>query len=109
MTTCHNKFCYGVTDLARKFFTPFHVQNNTLIHTGHVMWGLNTQQAKDLLSNNPQQDPEDSKHKVDLFIQDLCKKGIDSIYDMRVVNADAISYLERSTEKCLQISDKRIN
>ena len=43
--------------------------------------------------------PEEGGEKGDLLIRDLWTQGTDSIHDMHVVNADAVSYHSRTPEK----------
>ena len=40
--------------------------------------------------------PEVTEQKGNLLIRDLWKQGTDSVHDMRVVNTDALSYLEKA-------------
>ena len=42
--------------------------------------------------------------KVDPLIQDLWYKGTYIIHDIRVVNTDASSYLQRYPDKCLKVT-----
>ena len=50
--------------------------------------------------------PEVTKQKVDLLIRDFWQQGTDIVHDMRVVNTDALSYLEKASEKCLHEAEK---
>ena len=49
---------------------------------------------------------EATEHKYDLLILDLWQNGTDSVCNMRVVNTDANSHLENSTEKFLQEAER---
>ena len=49
---------------------------------------------------------EVTEQKGDLIIRDLWQQGTDSVHDMRVVNTDALSYVRRSPEKCLQEAER---
>ena len=44
---------------------------------------------------------EVTEHKGDLLIRDLWQQGTDSVHNMRVVNNDALSYVRKTPEKCL--------
>ena len=46
--------------------------------------------------------PEVTEQKCDILIRDLWQQGTDSVHDMCVVNTDALLYVRRSPEKCLQ-------
>ena len=46
--------------------------------------------------------PEVTEQKGELLIWDLWANGTDSVHDMRVVNTDAKSYLEKSPKRCLE-------
>ena len=50
--------------------------------------------------------PEVTEQKVDLLIQDLWQQGTDSVHDMCVVNTDALSYVQKTPEKCLHKSER---
>ena len=50
--------------------------------------------------------PEVTEQKGDLLIRDLWQQGTDSVHDMRVVNTDALTYLEKAPEKCLHEAEK---
>ena len=50
--------------------------------------------------------PEALEKKGDLIIQDLCKKGMDGIHEIRVVNTDAYYYPHMTMEKCLLLAEK---
>ena len=50
--------------------------------------------------------PEVTEQKGDLLIRDLWQQGTDSVYNMRVVNNDALSYLKKAPEKCLHEAEK---
>ena len=45
--------------------------------------------------------PEVTEHKGNLLIRDLWKNGTDSAHNMRVVNTDAKSHMEKEPDKCL--------
>ena len=61
---CHNKICDGVTNLARKTFTPTHVCEDPKIYKSCAMCG-----GKGKLKGSPLKD--EGELKVDLFIEDL--------------------------------------
>ena len=46
------------------------------------------------------------EQKGDLLISDLWQNGIYSVHDMRVVNTDARSHLEKPPEKFLQEAER---
>ena len=46
--------------------------------------------------------PEATEQKRDLLIRELSQNGTDSVHDMRVLNTDAKSHLEKPLDKCLQ-------
>ena len=46
--------------------------------------------------------PEVTEQKGDHLIWDLWQQGTDSVHDMHVMNTDALLYVRRSPEKCLQ-------
>ena len=50
--------------------------------------------------------PEVTEQKGDLLIRDLWQQRTDSVHHMRVVNTDALSYVRRSPEKCLQEAER---
>ena len=50
--------------------------------------------------------PEVTEQKGDLLIQDLWHQVTDSVHNMCVVNIDALSYVRRSPEKCLQEAER---
>ena len=50
--------------------------------------------------------PEVTEQKSDLLIRDLWQQGTDSVHDMRVVNTDALLYVHRSPEKCVQEAER---
>ena len=79
--------------MAIKDFTTSHVHGKHLIHTGCVMWGMKTQNIRELIPNNPPQVLEDSEQKGDLLIWDLWNKGTDSIHDMLFVHTESTFYL----------------
>ena len=49
---------------------------------------------------------EEGEEKGDLLIQDLWTQGTDSIYDMCVVNTDAVSYQSKTPEKYLESTER---
>ena len=53
--------------------------------------------------------PEVTEQKGDLLIRYLWQQGTNSVNDMRVVNTDALSYVRRSPEKCLQEAEREEN
>ena len=50
--------------------------------------------------------PEVTEQKGDLLIRYLWQQGTDSVHDMRVMSTDALSYVCRSPEKCLQEAER---
>ena len=44
--------------------------------------------------------PEVTEQKGELLIWDLWQQGTEIVYDMRVVNTDALSYVRKMLEKC---------
>ena len=50
--------------------------------------------------------PEVTEQKGFLLIRDLWQQGTDSVHDMHIVNTDALSYVRRSPEKCLQKAER---
>ena len=53
--------------------------------------------------------PEVTEQKGDLLIRDLWQQGTDSVYDMRVVNTDALSYVQKTPKKGLHESERGKN
>ena len=49
---------------------------------------------------------EEGEEKGDLLIQDLWTQGTDSIYDMCVVNTDAVSHQSKTPEKYLESTER---
>ena len=103
--TCHNKLCDGVADLAGKAFTSLHVRYDPLIHSGCAVREGKAHPAGSLHKNSPVA-TENSKQKGDLPIRNLCQIGMDSIHDMRVMNTDALSHQNKSSQKRLHTVDK---
>ena len=109
ITACHNELRDGVADLAGKAFTPAHVRDDPLIYSGRAMSRTKPKLAGSKLtipSDATTAVPEVTEHKGDLLIRDLWQQGTDSVYDMRVVNTDALSYVCRSPEKCLHKAER---
>ena len=52
---------------------------------------------------------DNSEHKGDFLICNLCQRGTDSIHDMSTVDTYSLSYREKSLEKCLHIAEKEKN
>ena len=50
--------------------------------------------------------PEVTEQKGDLLIRDLWQQGTDSVHEMRVVNTDALLYVRKTPEKCLQETER---
>ena len=50
--------------------------------------------------------PEVTEKKGGLLIRDLCQNGTDSVHDMRVVNTDDKSHMNKDPEKYLQESER---
>ena len=50
--------------------------------------------------------PEVTEQKGDLLIRDLWQQGLDSVHDMHVVNTDALSYVQKTPEKCLHKAER---
>ena len=106
LATLWMHYRYGVSNLSRKYFIPLLVRDKPLFTTGCVTRGINSQTDGHKKPNNTPMVPYNSKKKVYLLIQYLWKKWVERIYDIRVVNTDSISYLQRSPDQCLQVSKK---
>ena len=52
---------------------------------------------------------EEGGEKGDLLIRDLWTQGMDSIYNMRVMNTDAVSYQSRTPKKCMETTERENN
>ena len=100
ITTRHNKIHDGVDDLSVKAFTPLHVRDDPLIHTGCAVQEVNAHTTVTLPTNSPVT-IENSDQKGDLLIHNLWKIGTNIIHGMHVLNTDALSYHNKSPEKCL--------
>ena len=110
VTARHNELRDGVADLANKDFTPAHVRDETLIYSGRTMSRTKPKPAGSKHTSPPDAttaEPEVTEHKGDLRIRDLWQQGTDNVHDMRVVNTDALSYVRRSPEKCLQEAERK--
>ena len=109
VTSCQNELRDGVADLAGKAFTPSHVRDDPLIHSGRA-----TSRTKPMTAGSTKTDPtretpaepEVTKQKGDLLIQDLWQQRTDSVHDMRVVNTDALSYVRKTPEKFLHKAER---
>ena len=105
----HNKLCDGVVDLTSKALTPTHICNDPLINRGSAMWSGRASFVGYHPPNNPQGMAEDSKQKFGLLIQDIWDKGNDCIFDMRMVNTDAVSCVLKTSEKILIAAERDKN
>ena len=88
----------GAAELAGKSFTPLHVHNDYLIHPGNDVKEENVQPVG-LPRNNPPVTTDKLERKGDLLIHELCQKGTDIIYGMRVLNSDPPLLLEQVTRE----------
>ena len=96
-------------DLAGKAFTPAHVRDDPLIYSGRAMSKTKPKPARSKLTSPPDAKtavPEVTEQKGDLLFWDFWHQGTDSVHDVRVVNTDALSYVRRSLEKCLQEAER---
>ena len=109
VTAHHNEIRDGVADLAGKAFTPAHVCDDLLIHSGRAMSRTKPKPAGSKLttpSDATTAAPEVTEQKGDLLIWDLWQQGTDSVHDMCVVNTGALSYVRRSPQKCLHEAER---
>ena len=93
ITAHHNELRDRVADLAGKSFIPGHMCNDPKIFTGHAVRGGKSKakgKASEKFKVAPP--PEEGEEKGYLLIRDIWPQGTDSIYNMRVVNTDAVSY-----------------
>ena len=88
-------------DLSRKSFTPTRVRNNPLIFAGRDVQRTKAQ-SDGTTPYPPKNKQKAMEYKGDLLIRYLWQNGTDIFHNMRVVNTDAKSYLEKTPEKCLQ-------
>ena len=105
VTARHNELHYGVADLAGKAFTPDHVHDDPLLYSGRARSSTKPMPAGSKLttpSDATTAAPEVTEQKGDLLIRDFWQQVTYSVKDMRVMNTDALSYVRRSLEKCLQ-------
>ena len=86
----HNELRYGVAKLAGKAFTPAHVRNNPNLHGSRCAGGEGQRRSKRESCGGTTSGR--GGVEGDLLIRYLWTQGTDSIYDMHVVNTDAISY-----------------
>ena len=87
ITERHNKLRDGVADLASKAFTATHVRDDPNMFTGCAVRGG---KAKSKVRGAPPKD--EWELKGGLLIRDLWMQKANSINDMRVVNANAVSH-----------------
>ena len=109
VTACHNELRDGVADLAGKAFTPDHVHDDPLIYSGRAMSRTKPNQDGSNLKKPTDETtaaPKVTEQKGDLLIRDLWQQGTDSVNDMRVVKTDALLYVRKSPEKCLQEAER---
>ena len=103
-----NKLRDGVADLASKAFTPSHVRDNPLIFSGHsVKMNKDTLAGASGTTDQARaQPPEVTEQKGDLLIRYLWLNETDSVHNMRVMNTDAKSQMDKAPEKCLQEAER---
>ena len=101
VTARHNELHDGVAYLAGKAFTPSHMRNDPLIHSGFAVKRTKATPARDSGKNDQAgaPPPEVTDQKGDLIFRDLWQNGTDSVHDMRVVNTDAKSHRTKEPKR----------
>ena len=97
----HNELCDGVAYLTGKAFTPSHVHNDPLIYSSRAVKRTKAAPAgaSGTRKHAEVQPPEVTEQKDNLLIRDLWQQGTDSVYDMCVVNTDALTHRTKDPEK----------
>ena len=88
------------------------MRNDPLIYSCRAVRRTNPTPAGSIKPNPPGETtaaPEVTEQKGDLLILDLWQQGTDSVHYMRVMNTDALTYLSKAPEKCLQEAEKGKN
>ena len=106
VTTLHNKLHDRVGYLASMVFTLLHMRNISLIYPGFFVQEGKEQPSRLLGSYNPPALRGKTEHKGDLLIRNLQQRGVGSIHNMRVVDAENLYYQKKTPEKCLLTEEK---
>ena len=87
----------GISDLARKDFTPSHVHEDPLIYSGHTVKRTKATSAgaSDKTDQAGAPPLEVTEQKGNLLIRDLWQIGTDIVQNMRVVNTDDKSHMAK--------------
>ena len=102
VTALHNELRDGVADLAGEAFTTSYVRNEPLIYQGCAVKRTKSKPAGPSGSTNiVDTPPESTEQKGGLMLRDLWNNWTDSVHNMCVMDTDAMSYLEKSPERCM--------
>ena len=82
------------------------MRNNSKIFTGRAVQRRGGGRFKSKGKGKVALSLEEGEEKGYLLIQDLWTQGTDSIYDMCVVNNDAVSYQSKTPEKDLESTER---
>ena len=109
--TWHNELHDRVAELTKNTFTSSHMRDNPLIQTSCAIYIVKTHPYSQIRGsftspNRPVEAKENPKETGYLIFRYLLQKGMDRIHNMRVVNTDPYSYLQRYLKKGLKMAEK---
>ena len=104
----HNELREGVVDLTDKAYTPSYVRDDLLILSGCAVKMTKATPDGDSVTTDQTRvpPPEVTEQKRNLLIRDILQNGMDSVCDMRFLNTDAKSHMDKAPGKCLQEAER---